>query len=238
MTAYQWEGRWIATRDAAAGFDCADSWRHVYGRAHGLELHRLRFAAGAGPLPDGLWESALALLDTTADLFPRISVLNGAFRFDIRPAPPVRATTTLTLTDAPDPRTTPLIKGPDLERLAEHKRMYATAGTDDVIVGHFAETTTGALVGWTGDRLVVPEATHLPSTTLALVVARARTLGIHVDHRTLNPNEPMWFLNALHGVSPVRRIVAPNREFTPPHHPGEDDWQHWWLTGHNPEENY
>ena len=74
MTSYVWQGRWVPASDTPQGFDCADSWRHEYGRARGLELHRMRFAAGAGPLPAGMWESALALLDASSDLFPRISV--------------------------------------------------------------------------------------------------------------------------------------------------------------------
>ena len=100
----------------------------------------MRFAAGAGPLPAGMWESALALLDASSDLFPRISVCEERFRLDIRPAPPVRETTDLTLVSATDPRTMPLLKGPDLMRLAEHRRAHAIAGTDLSLI-HISEPT-------------------------------------------------------------------------------------------------
>ncbi|MBA4504302.1 aminotransferase class IV [Corynebacterium sanguinis] len=228
MTSYVWQGRWVPTRDTPQGFDCADSWRHEYGRARGLELHRMRFAAGAGPLPAGMWENALALLDASSDLFPRISVYEERFRLDIRPAPPVRETTDLTLVSAPDPRTMPLLKGPDLMRLAEHRRAHAIAGTDDVILGDFAETTTGTLVGWNGRTLVLPEATRLPSTTEALVVERGKKLGCDVAHGVLDPAKPMWFLNALHGISPVRRIVSHTAVVLLPRSPGESEWRSWW----------
>ena len=185
-----------------------------------------------------MWEGALDLLDPTLELFPRISVCEGEFRFDIRPAPDVRMTTDLTVCDAPDPRTSPLIKGPDLHRLLEHKRSFAAAGTDDVVLGDFAETTTGALVGWNGPTLVVPAAVHLPSTTEALVVERARSAGARVVRGQLTMNRPIWFLNALHGISPVRQIVRCTRGdekaagaadvFQLPRRWDEDEWRRWW----------
>ncbi|WP_115686229.1 aminotransferase class IV [Corynebacterium senegalense] len=238
MTSYVWEGRWLPTRDEPRGFDCADSWRHDHGRARGLELHRERFAAGAGPLPAGMWDSALELLDASSDLFPRISVFDGRFRFDIRPAPPARQTTDLTLAAAPDPRTAPLIKGPDLVRLAEHRRAHAIAGTDDIVLGDFAETTTGTLVGWVGDTLVLADATRLPSTTEALVAERAKALGHDITGGVLDPANPMWFLNALHGISPVRRVVSPTATIVLPRHPGEDEWRRWWRGELGPEPQF
>lgn len=228
MTSYIWQDRWVPTDQPPPGFDCADSWRHYRGRAPGVELHRNRFASCAGTVPEGLWESALSLLDASEDLFPRVSVYQGEFRFDIRPAPPARATTDLTLAVASDPRTAPLVKGPDLGRLAEHRRRYAARGTDDVILGDFAETTTGALVGWRGNTLVVPEQIHLPSVTQELVQQRALEMGLPVTRGRIDPGAPVWFLNSLHGVSPVRRVATPDGVVTPPHHPAEEEWRRWW----------
>lgn len=230
MNSYVWDNGWVPTHHPPAGFDCADSWRHSYGHARGLALHKQRFIRGVGALPPGLWEGAISLLDASEDLFPRISVHKGEFRFDIRPAPPARTTTDLTLTDAPDPRMVPLTKGPDLNRLAEHRRRYALPGTDDVIVGDFAETTTGALLGCDGDTLVIPTTVHLPSITQTLVTQRALETGLRVVTGTLDPTSPVWFLNALHGVSPVRRIVTLDEEISLPRHLGEAQWRNWWWS--------
>lgn len=112
-------------------------------------------------------------------------------------------------------------------------------GTDDTVIvdkhGAMLETTTGALVMWDGDTLCVPDGVWLASITLHQVVARAERLGIRVERRQLKPElaaeRPLWFLNSLHGISPVRELHVSDTVITPPTHPGFDEWRDWWWGG-------
>ncbi|WKD57416.1 hypothetical protein CAPI_04290 [Corynebacterium capitovis DSM 44611] len=225
VTVYTWAGRWVPSPHGPRIIDRAESWRHAHGRARFLELHMERF----GPAPPGLWDEALSLLDAPADLFPRLARAQGRFYLEVRPAPARRERTRLALVDAPDPRRSPTVKGPDLARLAAHRQRHLPAGTDDVVLGTFAETTTGALVGWRGTTLVTPRALHLPSTTQKAVVARARSLGHPVIEGELDPCEPLWFCNALHGISPVSTIVSAGDLLSTPRFGGEGEWVGWWA---------
>lgn len=231
MRSYVWRDGWVETIRPAGEFVCAESWRHRFGRANGLGLHVRRFAAHAGEVPDGLWEATVALLGAKEELFPRVGATGGSFRLDIRPAPPPRAVTHLTVANAPDPRRFPLAKGPDLARLAEHRARYLAPGTDDVVLGEYAETTTGALVGWDGDTLVVPTGAHLPSVTQRQVADRARALGVEVVSGRLDEGMPLWFMNSVHGVSPVGRIVRGGVAIDVPQHARASDWAAWWWEG-------
>ncbi|WP_165164112.1 aminotransferase class IV [Corynebacterium qintianiae] len=228
MNSYLWNSEWVPTDAPAGTFDRAESWRHLHGRASGLDAHIRRFAGAPVPVPPGMWEAAVELLDPAQDLFPRVTVSGQLFRLDIRPAPPARATTSLTVTGAPDPRRTPLVKGPDLVRLADHRARYLVSGTDDVVLGPYAETTTGALVGWEGDVLVVPQAEHLPSVTQAQVMERARHVGLRVRIGNLGPTMPLWFLNSVHGISPVDWVVTQEARVRVPARPDSPRWAAWW----------
>lgn len=219
-------------------FDVVDSWRHSRGRTNGLAAHIARFESTAGPLPGGFVEEMRAVLEGfggEAELFPRIARAQGLLLLDARLAPPARPTTALTLPVAEDPRTQPLVKGPDFERFAAYRARHQLPGTDDTIIvdagGAAVETTTGALVGWDGDTLVVPAGLRLPSVTLAQVVGRARGLGVGVVKRKLLWEQPLWFLNSLHGISPVRAVVTPTHTVHPPAHPDAAEWQAWWWAG-------
>ncbi|MDY5785496.1 aminotransferase class IV [Corynebacterium sp.] len=236
MTRYVWDHAWVPHTEPALDakhwdeVTCADSWRHRNGTLSGFDAHRGRFEHTAGPLPDALWATALDLLDQPGDFFPRIVLAAGRIYLEIRPAPAPRTTTALTLPQQgwPEPRTAPLVKGPDLQRLARHRAAYCAPGTDDVALDNLAETTTGALVGWCGDTLVVPTATALPSITRSQVVRRAIETGVAIEHGQLSPTHPLWFLNALHGISPVDQVWVNGAEMTVPHHPETEGWVDWW----------
>lgn len=182
-----------------------------------------------------MWPAAIELLTHIYEgtpNFPRIAQFGNDFYLHIRPAPLLREHTVLTwldTSDVPDPRTQPLVKGPDLAALAEFRAHHLVPGTDDVIIGDFAETTTGALVGWEGDMLVLPKAGHLPSTTQQLVARRAESLGIRVIEGKLRPNQPLWFLNAVQGISPVSAVNQSDGAVIPvPVYPGASEWRAWW----------
>ena len=97
------------------------------------------------------------------------------------------------------------------------------------------ETTTGALVMWDGDSLCLPDGVWLPSVTLHQVVARAEKLDMRVERRQLKPElaakHPLWFLNSLHGISPVSELHVGGDVITPPVHPSFNEWRDWWWGG-------
>ena len=148
-------------------------------------------------------------------------------------------TTALTYAQAPDPRTQPEVKGPDFATFRAYRSRYQLAGTDDTVIsdkhGAMLETTTGALVMWGGDTLCLADGVWLPSVTLQQVVARAERLGMRVERRRLYPEladeHPLWFLNSLHGISPVSELHVGADVITPPAHPSFDEWRDWWWGG-------
>ncbi|OIR45420.1 hypothetical protein [Corynebacterium sp. NML130628] len=90
-----------------------------------------------------------------------------------------------------------------------YRTQHLLPGSHDVILGDFAETTTGALVGWKEDTLVMPTGVDLPSTTQQLVAQRARGLEISIVNGPAGPDQPLWFLNAVQGISPVTALLTP-----------------------------
>ncbi|RUQ14515.1 aminotransferase [Corynebacterium genitalium] len=238
MRRYAWRGDFVECDVPDGPLDVADSWRHSNGRTNGLHLHLERFAQSAGPLPDGFVDKLMPLL-RDGELFPRIALSQGLLLLDVRPAPPPRSSTTLTYTQAPDPRTQPEVKGPDFTAFHAYRSRYQVEGTDDTVIvdrhGAMLETTTGALVMWDGDTLCVPDGVWLPSITLHQVVSRAERLGIRIERRRLTPElaaeRPLWFLNSLHGISPVRELHVGDTVITSPAHPCFDEWRDWWWGG-------
>lgn len=237
MSTYLWhESSFIPSQAHPGPFDVADSWR-MLGDAHSsaLRLHLRRFESVAGPLPAGFVPAMLQRF-APGDLFPRISLAAGQLRLDIRPAPPARPVTRLTYAQAPDPRSQPLVKGPDFPALARYRAEYQDDGADDTVIvdssGAMLETTTGALVAWEEETLILPTGTALPSITLHQVTQRAAALGIRTETRPLTPELatacPLWFLNSLHGISPVTELYTPTGIVYPPCNPHTATWEQWW----------
>jgi len=242
MSSYIWrDGAFIPCTPPADPCTVADSWRHSQGRTHGLHLHLERFESAAGTLPVSFVPAMLELL-SDGELFPRIALMAGELYLDIRPAPAPRAHTRLTYAKAPDPRAQPLVKGPDLPALAAYREQYQESGTDDTAIvdahGAIAETTTGALIAWDGDTLLLPTGVRLPSVTLRQVLHRCNDLGLSTAQHPLTPalaaECPLWFINSLHGISPVSSIHTPHDTITPPPHPEAAIWQNWWWQGFSP----
>ena len=237
MSTYLWhEGGFIPSQPHPGPFDVADSWR-MLGDAHSsaLRLHLRRFESVAGPLPAGFVPAMLQRF-APGDLFPRISLAAGQLRLDIRPAPPARPVTRLTYAQAPDPRSQPFVKGPDFPALARYRAEYQDDGADDTVIvdssGAMVETTTGALVAWEEETLILSTGTALPSITLHQVTQRAAALGIRTETRPLTPELatecPLWFLNSLHGISPVTELYTPTGIIYPPCN--QQQW--WWDSFH------
>lgn len=231
-----------------------DSWRHHRGKSFGLGQHAARFNAAVAEVgaalsePQGreIWQWIHAYLSNpnnrSRELFPRISLLElhdgtRQIGFEVRPAPAVRETTALAYYAGDDRRVAPLLKGPDLALFAELKAGVETA-VDDVIIsdtdGACLETTTGALALWKDDVLVLSNRLdkQLPSVTLYQVSHRARETGQKIEFAPIFPDDlnagPVWFLNALHGISPVAQIHVEDAVIDPPRHPRESEWISWW----------
>ena len=238
MRRYAWHGAFVERDFPDGPLDVADSWRHSSGRTNGLELHLQRFSRVAGPLPEGFVDRLMPLLHE-GELFPRIALSQGLVLLDVRSAPPPRPSTSLTYVCAPDPRTQPEVKGPDFGAFRAYRSRYQREGTDDTVIvdkhGAVLETTTGALVMWDGDTLCLPDGVWLPSVTLHQVVSRAERLGIRIERRRLKPElaaeHPLWFLNSLHGISPVGELHVGGDVITPPAHLNFDAWRDWWWGG-------
>lgn len=238
MRRYAWRGDFVDCDVPDGPLDVADSWRHSSGRTNGLALHFERFSLAAGGLPEGFVDKLMPLL-SEGELFPRIALSQGRLLLDVRPAPPPRPTTSLTYVRAPDPRTQPTVKGPDFAAFHAYRSRHQVAGTDDAVIvdthGAMLETTTGALVMWDGDALCVSDGVRLPSVTLHQVVARTETLGLPVVRRRLTPElaaaHPLWFLNSLHGISPVSELHVGDTVITPSAHPAAGEWRDWWWGG-------
>lgn len=230
----------------------AESFRWWNQTAHNsdLELHRQRFCASTALMApeftetagsEHLWASTKKILDgAPGPSFPRLAVEeHGQYQaliLRVRPAPKQRSETTLTIGSLPDPRVAPTAKGPDIQRLAEFKNQFPA--TDDAVLHdntHIQEATTGGLVIWRGNTLVVPQhPDQLFSTTSYSVQRRAQQQGITIEHRPVTVKEfatgdhPVFFLNALHGVSEVPWVVYQGTQYTKQRHPAASQWQRWW----------
>ena len=231
-----------------------DSWRHRHGKSFGLGQHAARFntsvaavgAAFSEQQGSAIWQWINAHLSNpdnrSRELFPRISLLDfhdgtTCIGFEVRPAPEVRETTTLAYRAGNDRRVAPLLKGPNLALFAELKAGVETA-VDDLIIsdtdGACLETTTGALALWKDNVLVLSDRLdkQLPSVTLYQVFQRVREIGKRIEFAPIFPDDlnagPVWFLNALHGISPVTQIHMEDTAIDPPRHPHESEWISWW----------
>jgi len=215
------------------GVAVADSFRVVAGRARGVALHRERFLAGAGhgAGPDELaraaafWSDAISLLRSLVGaehvhpaLFPRVERRErGEYRLLLRPSPPVApgpglAAITVATAES-DPRRTPRIKGPDLERLAALRTRAQTRGADEAIIvdarGQLVEGAYSSLLIARGGclGLIAEPAPRIPSVTERIVRDAARTQQLAIDELSPTAAElaggSLWVLSALHGVRAV-----------------------------------
>lgn len=240
-----WRGSAFAPfdRDEVGDLLVADSWRSEAGRVAAFGSHIARFEDAVGRVSratfnwDAVWHGVahIILNEAEASLFPRISLEAAGLVLAIRPCPPARAQTTLTVFDGPDPRLTPQIKGPDIPRLAAAN---ATTITDDIILrdadGALVEASAGALVHWLDGKIVISNRfdRQLASVTLWQVYDRAITHGIPATFDTVTTDDlghgPMWFVNAVHGVSPVSEISVGDAVVPIPEHPDAAEWRAWW----------
>jgi branched-subunit amino acid aminotransferase/4-amino-4-deoxychorismate lyase len=200
----------------------ADSWRVVEGEAVGLDRHLERFRRSVATVApnevgrvDDFITAALALIPDTGEWFPRLECVatphGHLFRFYHRAAPK-RLTTAILATAPHDPRTKPLVKGPDLDALmALRKEVAPTGATEAVILtpdGFIAEGAYSSLIVWPPGRadmwVVDADIPRIPSVTEELVADLARSEGITVVEKKMRPEDltghVVWVVSALHGI--------------------------------------
>lgn len=222
-----------------------DSFRVLDGLAVRLDLHVWRtwraveraFGQGEG-VPtwadlDAMYSRGLADVPTEGDWFPLLEVrheVGSGIHVTMdprRPAPETRGYTRLAV--ARDRRRFPTFKGADAEVTAADRAAARDAGDDDAVYldarGCVLEAANGAVVGWRGNTLCVPDASDrvLPSTMVAMMAAHLdgwrppdpqlpRSLSAErivdsarVEWGPFRPDEvdELWYVNALHGLTPV-----------------------------------
>jgi branched-subunit amino acid aminotransferase/4-amino-4-deoxychorismate lyase len=203
----------------------ADSWLVSDGTALGLSLHRERFLRSAALQghPSDLspfWDAAVAALPRSGDWFPRVDLRAGTdgaaeLLLHLRPSPTRSASVVVATHPGADPRRTPAIKGPDLERLGMLRAGAARQGADEVVItaedGSVIEGCYSALLWWRGDALCTPvaELARVDSVTARSVLTLASALGVDVLHERRTPRDldgfEVWTLNAAQGIRIVRK---------------------------------
>jgi len=196
----------------------ADSFLVAGGKVRGLALHRERFAgscaaagfAGAGEF----WDGSLSRIPTFGRWFPRFELSADGPALQVRPAPSTGGRIRVAIHTGPDPRTSPLVKGPDLEVLGELKaKAFADFAADELLIvdtdGVALEAAYSALAWWEDDILCFPPADRrfLPSVTARLLREVASSQGVVVEERARTADElpayETWLVNALHGIRAV-----------------------------------
>lgn len=227
-TILEWRGAALAVVDSCASAEprllAADSWLVDEGRMLASELHRARFAdacdaAGADPGEVArFWDAAIGSIPRDGAWFPRVELRRigerRELRLLVREAPERRRSVRLATHRGPDPRTTPRIKGPDLEALLRARGEAQGRGADEAVIlspeGYVVDGSTSCLVWWQGDALTTPhpDLPRVDSVTARSLVVLATALGVEVLEQHATPPEldglEVWAVNALHGI----RIVT------------------------------
>lgn len=201
----------------------ADSFLIVDGNVRGLEYHLSRFRlAVMSCLPEPIeledfFVEVRKLIPKTGSWFPRIEFREGCEEgclfLRIRPAPQLTTELVLWTYSEPDPRTNPLIKGPDLSLCQQLRRAANLHGADEAVLlnsdGFIADGALSSIVWWRGDTLFGPDnqTNWLPSITRHLVFELAEQAGYRTSSEKVKPSElsgcEVWSLSALQGIRGV-----------------------------------
>jgi branched-subunit amino acid aminotransferase/4-amino-4-deoxychorismate lyase len=119
----------------------------------------------------------------------------------------------LWISDAPDGRYRPAVKGTDLGYLLGLRRLAVAKGADEALIlsreGRVREGSTTSILWWRGDTLLAPplSADLLAGVTRELLLDAVTTRGLCVASESPAPAEldgiEVWAVNALHGIRPV-----------------------------------
>lgn len=228
-TTYLWREGVLTPRDdcdiVPASIEVADSWFVTDGRVLALDLHRSRFLAGVPRELDAdaeaFWDAAIAAIPRAGEWFPRVELRTQTqrpqFLFRLREAPERTRSVVVATHTGRDPRTSPRVKGPDLEDMVRLRTQVQARGAQEAVIltpeGFIAEGTTTCLAWWRGDALAIPadDIARIDSVTLRSVLALATAMGVDILREEARPDDldgcEVWALNALHGIRIVTRWV-------------------------------
>ncbi|WP_431277218.1 aminotransferase class IV [Leifsonia poae] len=225
-TLFDWRGGELLAVDdcdvAETALEAADSFLVSDGSALAIGLHRARFADTAFEQGfrdrddlDAFWTTSLAGIPREGQWFPRFELVTvrdaQRLRFRLRTAPPLTETVVLA-TAKGDPRTTPLLKGPDLDAMSRLRQEAQRVGAQEAVIldgGHVSDGSSTALLWWRDGTLVTPPLSlpRVDSVAARTVRGVAAALGVPVDEEGVSPAElegcVVWAVNALHGIRSV-----------------------------------
>lgn len=210
MTQFLWTGGVLVEDTPQEDPRIVDSYLILDGHVVRWDLHEQRFASSTTSAAWPFLAQVRKLLPTSGSWFPRIEWYGeDRFGLNIRPAPPLRYTTSLWLSDHCDPRKHPSLKGPDLSVLAKLRRQANEQGCDDALLisndGMILEAANAAVVFWADETTVVlPKQAVLPSVTVGATIPLWEKAGINIVREDIRHIDfPAWCGSALHGWTPV-----------------------------------
>jgi branched-subunit amino acid aminotransferase/4-amino-4-deoxychorismate lyase len=202
----------------------ADSFLVRDGIALAVDLHRERFvesALEAGYDDPGaikrFWNDSLAIIPSEIEWFPRFELARSdsewRLSFLLRSAPILRDSVVLATYRGPDLRSSPRIKGPDIESLLRLRSQVNEQGADEAVLLDnnifVVDGSTSAIMWWRGDTLCTPpsELQRVQSITAASILTVASALGVEIVPEAVEPYElsgaDVWAVNSLHGIRSV-----------------------------------
>jgi hypothetical protein len=216
---YRWRGGRLEPLDycdmAEVTVQVADSWLVSEGRTLALGLHRSRFLGSVTMPADAseFWDAAVAAIPRSGDWFPRVELQSrsGAAQlvFRLRGAPTRTRSVVVATHAGADPRTRPLVKGPDLESMLRARTAVQPLGAEEAVIlspdGYVVEGAYSAMVWWRGSILCAPalDLERVDSVTARSLMGLATALGTEIYHEAVTPAEldgtELWALSALHG---------------------------------------
>lgn len=222
----------IGDASAEVNLAVADSWLVEDGKVRDLEAHFSRFGqwvsqidpSSANQLTD-FFEAVREAIPKTGRWFPRIELHSEAIEGErlylrLREAPSALTTAILWTNPESDPRSNPLVKGPDLSLGMQMRRAAQMHGADEAVIlnedGFVAEGALSSLVWWRDDVLCAPgpEIEWLESITRSKIFAIAESMGLKTRFESVQPQElaglEIWSLSSLQGIRLVTDWVDLN----------------------------
>ncbi len=201
-----------------------DSWLVEDSLVRALDLHFARFSAAchawrrvATPTIESFLEGVREVVPPTGRWFPRVEMSSTPegewFSILIRPAPSPQTAVSVWVSDGPDRRRYPSLKGPDLPFLESLRRTAESHHCQEALLldddGLVLEGVTTSIMWWKGDTLVLPAraSQQLPSITRQLLLRGIVLSNGRVAFPDTPPNElsglEVWMVNSLHGIRAV-----------------------------------
>ena len=211
----------------------ADSWLVEDGAVRNLQLHFERFSrsvmnqSAAPSIQDvaDFFEAVVELIPKTGRWFPRVEYhaeKSSPLFVKLRQAPEQLNEATLWTLTEPDPRRSPLTKGPDLSLGMQLRRKAQVHGADEAALvdsqGFLIEGALSSIVWWFGEVLVAPnyETEWLDSITRIEIFEIANQLGLETRTANALPRElegaEVWLLSSLQGIRRVTRWLDSDGE--------------------------